>query len=136
RVRQDIALGEAVELQATPTIFIDGHELRGALPAPILHAALDAFLADAGRRKRTAVESPTPGAEKGRAVTQTRGRPPRTRTAASSSTPGPEGPPELLGGRLVGAPRGRRPHTPRRPGPRYGHAGSPGTPPRRASSAP
>lgn len=49
RVRQDIALGEAVELQATPTIFIDGHELRGALPAPILHAALDAFLADAGR---------------------------------------------------------------------------------------
>lgn len=46
RIRQDIALGEAVELQATPTLFIDGHELRGALPAPILHAALDAFLGE------------------------------------------------------------------------------------------
>lgn len=44
RIREDVALGEFVDLQATPTLFVDGYELRGAVPEPILHAALDALL--------------------------------------------------------------------------------------------
>jgi len=45
RLARDIALGERLELRATPTIYINGYELQGAYPLPILAATIDALVA-------------------------------------------------------------------------------------------
>lgn len=62
-VKASIKEGDALDLSATPVLFIAGEELEGAVPASQIRAALDSALARAGVTAPKASASAAPAAE-------------------------------------------------------------------------
>ena len=59
-VRASMAEGDKLGVEATPTMFINGERVAGAMPEPELRAVIDRALKDAGQ---TAPAAPTPTAK-------------------------------------------------------------------------
>ncbi len=62
-VRASMSEGESVGVDATPTMFVNGQKLDGAVPAEAIRLAIDQALKDAG----VAVPAPKPAAAEGKA---------------------------------------------------------------------
>ncbi len=63
-VRASMEEGDKIGVDSTPTLFVNGERLSGAIPEEQMHAVLDRALADAGEGGRPSASAASPANEK------------------------------------------------------------------------